>query len=100
MSLGGQGPAHAIAHEAQLNHASDEVTFRGHARLWQEANSIAGPVIVIDRRAKTLVARSADRGEPVRVVLLSAGAGTGRLRARCGIGGPRAFGDPGAGRRA
>ena len=73
MSLGGQGPAHAIAQEAQLHRAKDEVTFRGHARLWQQANSIAGPVIVIDRQAKTLVARSADRAEPVRVVMLSAG---------------------------
>jgi lipopolysaccharide export system protein LptA len=92
MSLGGQGPAHAIAQEAQLNRTSDEVTFRGHARLWQQANSIAGPVIVIDRRKNTLVARSADRGEPVRVVLLSAGSadvgqGGGKDAAR-GSGGP------------
>ena len=55
MSLGGQGPAHAIAQEAQLHRATDEATFRGHARLWQQANSIAGPVIVLDRPKKTLV---------------------------------------------
>ena len=73
MSLGGQGPAHAIAQEARWNHASDEITFSGHPRLWQQANSIAGPVIVIDRRKNALVARSTDRGEPVQVVLLSAG---------------------------
>jgi lipopolysaccharide export system protein LptA len=73
LSLGGQGPAHAIAQEAQLNRVSDEATFRGNARLWQQANSIAGPVIVIDRKTKTLVARSTDSAEPVRVVLLSAG---------------------------
>jgi lipopolysaccharide export system protein LptA len=73
MSLGGQGPAHAIAEEAQLHRASGEATFQGHARLWQQANSVAGPAIVIDRQKKTLVARSADRAEPVRVVLLSAG---------------------------
>jgi len=73
MSLGAQGPAHAIALEAQLNRANDQAIFRGHARLWQQANSIAGPVIVIDRNTKTLVARSADSAEPVRVVLLSAG---------------------------
>jgi len=73
MPLGGQGPAHAIAEEAQLHRANGEATFQGHARLWQQANSVAGPVIVIDRQKKTLVARSADPGEPVRVVLLSAG---------------------------
>jgi lipopolysaccharide export system protein LptA len=72
MSLGGQGPAHAVAEDAQLDRATNEVTFRGHARLWQQANSIAGPVIVIDRQRQALVARSADRTEPVRVVLLSA----------------------------
>jgi lipopolysaccharide export system protein LptA len=73
MTLGGQGPAHAIAQEAQLDRGRDKVTFGGHARLWQQANSIAGPAIAIDRRAKTLVARSADRAEPVRVAMLSAG---------------------------
>jgi lipopolysaccharide export system protein LptA len=73
LSLGGQGPAHAIAQEAQLNRVSEKATFKGHTRLWQQANSIAGPVIVIDRKAKTLVARSTDSAEPVRVVLLSAG---------------------------
>jgi lipopolysaccharide export system protein LptA len=73
MSLGGQGPAHAIAQEAQLHRASDQATFTGHARLWQQFNSIAGPVIVLDRDKKTLVSRSTDPAEPVRVVLLSAG---------------------------
>ncbi len=73
MSLGGQGPAHAIAEEAELRRANGQATFRGHARLWQQANSIAGPAIVIDRQRKTLVARSADQAEPVRMVLLSAG---------------------------
>jgi lipopolysaccharide export system protein LptA len=73
MSLGGQGPAHAIAQEAQLHRASEEATFRGHARLWQQSNSIAGPVIVLDRPKKSLVSRSTDPAEPVRVVLLSAG---------------------------
>ncbi|MGC1461220.1 MAG: LptA/OstA family protein [Terracidiphilus sp.] len=73
MSLGGQGPAHAIAQQAQLNRSHNEVTFSGQARLWQQANSIAGPVIVIDKRTRTLVARSADHTEPVRVVMLSTG---------------------------
>ena len=71
-TLGGQGPAHAIAAEAQLHQATGEVTFRGQARLWQLANSIAAPLIMLDRTKQTLVARSTNRGEPVRVVLLSA----------------------------
>jgi lipopolysaccharide export system protein LptA len=71
--LGGQGPAHVIAAEAQLHQATGEATFRGHARLWQQANSVSGPVIVLDRQKQTLVARSTDAAEPVRAVLLSAG---------------------------
>jgi lipopolysaccharide export system protein LptA len=76
VALGGQGPAHVIAAEAQLRQtpgaSSGEVTFRGHARLWQQTNSIAAPVIVLDRRRQTLAARSTDPAEPVRVVLVSA----------------------------
>jgi lipopolysaccharide export system protein LptA len=72
VALGGKGPAHAISAEAQLHQATGEVTFRGHARLWQEANSVAGPVIVLDRQKQTLVSRSTDSAEPVRAILLSA----------------------------
>jgi lipopolysaccharide export system protein LptA len=73
MVLGGKGAAHAISTEAQLHQATGEVTFRGHARLWQLANSVAGPTIVLDRQKQTLVARSTDPAEPVRAILLSAG---------------------------
>jgi lipopolysaccharide export system protein LptA len=66
-----------VAAEAQLSHGADGsdsvATFRGHARLWQDANSVAGPVIVLDRMKQTLVSRSNDPAEPVKVVLLSAG---------------------------
>jgi lipopolysaccharide export system protein LptA len=71
--LGGQGPAHAIAAEAELRQATGEATFRGHARLWQQTNSVAGPVVVLDRQKQSLVAQSADPAEPVRAVLVSAG---------------------------
>ena len=74
IALGGQGPAHAVAAEAQLQRASGETTFRGQARLWQQANSIAAPVIVIDRTRQTLTARATDPADPVRAVLLSAAA--------------------------
>jgi lipopolysaccharide export system protein LptA len=77
VALGGQGPAHVVAAEAQLSHAVGETgsvaTFRGHARLWQQANSVAGPVIVLDRQKQTLVAHSTDPAEPVKAVLLSTG---------------------------
>jgi lipopolysaccharide export system protein LptA len=63
-----------VAAEAQLNESTGEVTFRGHARLWQQANSVAGPVIVLNQHLRTLVARSSDPTEPVRAVLLSASA--------------------------
>ncbi len=68
-----------IAAEAKLHQATNEATFRGQARLWQQANSIMAPVIVLDRERKTLVAHSANGSEPVRAVLVSAaGAGTGK----------------------
>jgi lipopolysaccharide export system protein LptA len=73
VALGGQGPAHIVSAEAQLHQATNEATFRGQARLWQQANSVIAPVIVLDRARQTLVARSTDAADPVRAVLLSAG---------------------------
>jgi lipopolysaccharide export system protein LptA len=76
LALGGKGPTHVVAAEAELSHAAggDSVaTFRGHARMWQQANSVAGPVIVLDRAKQTLVATSTDPAEPVTAVLLSTG---------------------------
>jgi lipopolysaccharide export system protein LptA len=73
VAFGGKDPAHVISAEAQLQQATGEATFRGHARLWQLANSVAGPVIVLDRQKQTLVAHSADPAEPVKAVLLSTG---------------------------
>jgi len=74
VTLGGKGPAHVIAMEAHLNQSTGEATFRGHARLWQETNFVSGPVIVLNQHLQTLVARSSDAAEPVRVVMLSASA--------------------------
>ncbi len=73
LTLGGEGPAHVVAAEAQLHEASGEATFRGRARLWQQANSISAPVIVLNRDRQTLVARGGGANEPVNVVMLSAG---------------------------
>jgi len=73
VAFGGKDPAHVVSAEAQLHQATGEATFRGHARLWQQANSVAGPVIVLDRQKQTLVAHSADPAQPVKAVLLSSG---------------------------
>jgi lipopolysaccharide export system protein LptA len=73
-ALGGNGPAHVIASEAQLNESTGEATFRGHARLWQQANSVAAPEIVLNQHLQTLAARTGNATDPVRAVLLSAGA--------------------------
>jgi lipopolysaccharide export system protein LptA len=79
VTLGGKGPAHVIAAEAQLNQSTGEATFRGHARLWQQTNFVSGPEIVLNQHLHTLVARSSDTAEPVRVVMLSAsGEGAGK----------------------
>ena len=72
VALGGHGPAHAVATEAQLHQATGEVTFRGQARLWQQGNSVAAPTIVLDRERRTLLASTANAAEPVRTVLVSA----------------------------
>jgi lipopolysaccharide export system protein LptA len=53
------------------------VIFTGHARLWQDANSVSGPTIVLDRDKQTLVARSGDANEPVEAVLVSAASKSG-----------------------
>ena len=73
MTLGGQGPAHVVAAEAELHRATGDAVFRGNARLWQQVNSVSAPVIEIDRRKQTLTAQSQDRANPVRAVLASAG---------------------------
>ncbi len=73
VALGGQDPAHVIAEEAHLHQPTGEVEFDGDARLWQDANSVEGPVIVLDRHKRSLVARSAGAAAPVKVVLLSMG---------------------------
>jgi len=72
--LGGQGPAHAIAAEAELNQTTGEATFTGQARLWQGVNSIAAPKIVLDRKGQMLRAEGAGAKESVRVVLVGAAA--------------------------
>jgi lipopolysaccharide export system protein LptA len=79
-NLGAQGPAHVVANDAQLQQATGEATFRGQARLWQAADSISAPSIVLNRTRQTLVAHTDSQADPVRVVLLST-AGEGQAKA-------------------
>ncbi|MGB6742889.1 MAG: LptA/OstA family protein [Terracidiphilus sp.] len=84
MTLGGQGPAHVVAAEAELHQATGDAVFSGNARLWQQVNSVTAPFIEIDRQKQTLTAVSSDRANPVLAVLVSAAkpegapGGTGR----------------------
>ena len=71
VNLGGQGPAHVIANEAQLQESAGVITFRGKARLWQQSNSVEAPILVLDRTRQTLTAHSERSADPVRLVLLS-----------------------------
>jgi lipopolysaccharide export system protein LptA len=72
LALGGREPSHVISSEAELQQSTGVATFKGHARLWQQGNSVTAPVIVLDRQKQTLVAHSTDPAEPVRAVLVSA----------------------------
>ena len=86
MSLGGRGPAHIVAAEAQVHRSTGEATFRGHARLWQDDNSISAPLLILDRQKQTLVAKTGSASDPVVAILLTAASpaaqpGSGRGRA-------------------
>jgi lipopolysaccharide export system protein LptA len=61
-----------VASEAEMNQSTGTATFRGHARLWQLANSISAPVIVLDRQRQRLTAQTTSAADPVTAVLLSA----------------------------
>jgi lipopolysaccharide export system protein LptA len=69
--FGAQGPTHAVAQEAELQR-SGLATFKGNARLWQQGNSVAAPVIMLDRTKQTLTAQTSSARSPVQVVLVSA----------------------------
>jgi lipopolysaccharide export system protein LptA len=71
-TFGGQGPAHIVADEAELRQATGEATFRGNARLWQQANAVTAPVIVLSRQRQRLAAQATDARNPVRAVVVSA----------------------------
>ena len=77
LPMGGTAPTHVIAGEAHLQQSSGEVSFRNQARLWQDANSILAPVIVLNRTQQTLAAFASGGAEPVRLTMASTGGKSG-----------------------
>lgn len=59
-SMGGNGPVHILAARASMDHAANQSTFYGAAgapaRMWQDADSLLAPVILIDRNKNLLQA--------------------------------------------
>jgi lipopolysaccharide export system protein LptA len=104
---GGNAPAHAIAAEAELRQATQEVIFRGaapgprysssrkgqngnQARLWQAANSVMAPVIILNRQKQTLDAEATGPANPVVTVLVTnspANSRTANLKAEGSVAG-------------
>ena len=79
---GGNGPIHAIAAEAELHQSTEEIIFKAASpssktpaanlpRLWQAANSVSAPLIILNRQKQTLTAQAGGPATPVRTVLLS-----------------------------
>jgi lipopolysaccharide export system protein LptA len=70
--FGGSGPVHVVARQASLSPAGGDAVFRGDARLWQGADSVAAPVIEILRARRRLLAHG-EQPAPAAVhsVLLS-----------------------------
>jgi lipopolysaccharide export system protein LptA len=72
---GNNGPIHAVAAEAELHQASEEVIFRSPAasaaRIWQAANSVSAPLITLNRQKQTLTAQTTSAANPVRTVLVN-----------------------------
>ena len=69
--LARRGRPHVVSQDAELRR-SGLATFKGNARLWQQGNSIAAPLIMLDRTKQTLAAQTTSGKAPVQVVLVSA----------------------------
>ncbi|HTX75221.1 MAG TPA: LptA/OstA family protein [Terracidiphilus sp.] len=89
IGIGGDGPAHVIAAEAQMHRATDEATFRGQARLWQGPDSVSAPVIVLNRTRQTLAAHGNGTAQPVNLVLLTAGGAESKQKSAAKPSGPQ-----------
>ncbi|AXC11767.1 hypothetical protein ACPOL_2445 [Acidisarcina polymorpha] len=56
VGLGSQGPRHVVSNSATLDQGHGKAIFRGQARLWQGPNSVAAPIIEVQRTPETLKA--------------------------------------------
>ena len=71
-----QAPIHAVAQKVFFDHDRDEATVNGgsqDARMWQAANSVAGPVLVVDRQEQKLIAHGNGPGGRVHAVFADPG---------------------------
>jgi lipopolysaccharide export system protein LptA len=72
-------PMHVVADHAAFDHAADETTFFGganaSARLWEGANSITAPVVVVSRSKQLLTAKGPSAS--VKAVFMSNGSNKG-----------------------
>jgi lipopolysaccharide export system protein LptA len=89
-ALGGRGPTHVVAAEGEMNQSTGSATFRGDARLWQLANSISAPEIVLDHQRQMLTAQTTSAARPVTAVLLLAGSAMNPAETRPGEGSAKA----------
>ena len=95
--FGAEGPVHVVAQEAELKRSTGSATFKGNVRLWQEGNSIAAPLVVLDRTEADADGANANAKTPVQVVLVSAMAAVPGQRPKPQA--ERAVGDSGSRRR-
>jgi lipopolysaccharide export system protein LptA len=91
-------PAHVVAAKAVFDHGRDEVTFTGgttggtgNARLWQGADSVSAPVLVLSRKQQTLTAHGDDGSAAVHAIFAATQRienGSGRPGAQSRAGAP------------
>ena len=90
-SAPGGSAMHVIADHASLDHSKDETTFYGapnaDARLWQGANAIAAPTIILARTRQLLIAQG-----PARAVKATFAEGARKTGASASSGSPPAAG--------
>ncbi|MFC5864504.1 LptA/OstA family protein [Acidicapsa dinghuensis] len=77
---GANDPLNAVAAEAELHKSTQEVVLHGGSgssdalhgdvRLWQGVNSVAAPVITLNRQKQTLDAQAGGVDSPVKTVLM------------------------------
>jgi lipopolysaccharide export system protein LptA len=70
------GPVHAVAAEAEMHQAAQDVILRaakdasGEPRMWQAGSSVTAPLIVLNRQKMTLQAQAGGAASPVVTVLV------------------------------